>query len=271
MKNFIVRTLTGILFVGLVAGSLLLHPYAYALVFAAIVVLGMREFFMLMNLGGMKPQKWTGIVTGLTLFVTSFLHASHQAGLRIYLLIFLLGAVVYIIELFLSRDMPFQQIAVTMLGVLYIALPLSLFNYLVFPFGQMAYDPRLVLGFFFLIWSCDTGAYITGSTIGKHHLWPSISPKKTWEGVFGGLVLAFIVGWILSVYFTELSMIQWFVSAFIVTIAGTFGDLSESALKRSLGLKDSGTLFPGHGGVLDRFDSTFLAAPLFFAWIAIIL
>ncbi len=123
------------------------------------------------------------------------------------------------------------------------------------------YNPHLLLGFFFLLWTNDTGAYLVGRSIGKHKLWERISPKKTWEGFFGGLILSIIIGYVISLYYPELNYILWIVMAALVSIFGTMGDLVESVFKRSIDAKDSGSILPGHGGILDRFDGVFLSTP----------
>lgn len=266
MNTIVTRSLTGALFVAVIAGSLWFSPFLFGLVFMLVTLFTMREFYNLMNHTGYKPQKYLGIVLGMMLFVVSYIHASHFASRNIYFLLFVLFPAVYIVELFYSRSDPFQHIAITVLGVVYIALPFSLMNYLVFIPRQEGYDPRPVLSFFFLLWSFDTGAYLAGITLGKHFLWPSVSPKKTWEGVAGGFLLALLTALLIRKYFLFSVVWVWILSALIISIAGTFGDLAESTLKRSLGLKDSGNILPGHGGLLDRFDSTLIAFPVYFAW-----
>lgn len=130
-----------------------------------------------------------------------------------------------------------------------------------YSYNSAAYNPHLLLGFFFLLWTNDTGAYLVGMSIGKHKLWERISPKKTWEGFFGGLVLSVAMGYVISLFYNELHYILWMLMGFIVSCAGTMGDLVESAFKRSIDAKDSGSILPGHGGILDRFDGVFLSTP----------
>jgi phosphatidate cytidylyltransferase len=133
----------------------------------------------------------------------------------------------------------------------------------------MVFSPGIIVGFFLLLWANDTGAYIIGITLGKHRLMERISPKKSWEGFFGGLVIAILAAWLLSGWLGVLDTIGWILTAVIISIAGTYGDLVESMLKRSMGVKDSGSVMPGHGGFLDRFDSSFISFPLVYLFISL--
>ncbi|MGV3539707.1 MAG: phosphatidate cytidylyltransferase, partial [Rufibacter sp.] len=151
------------------------------------------------------------------------------------------------------------------LGVFYIALPFTLLHVLAFLPGQ--YSWQIILGIMFLIWASDTGAYAAGKSFGKHKLFPRISPGKTWEGWVGGVVLSLVVAYVLSLFYQDLALEHWLGMAVLVSIFGVLGDLVESMLKRSLGVKDSGTLIPGHGGILDRFDSLILVVPFLVAFL----
>ena len=266
MKSLLKRTITGVLFVAIIAGSLWYGSWLYGLVFLLITLFTLREFYHLMHLAGYKPQKHMGTLVGVAIFAISYAHASHHASQHFYLLLLALLPAVYITELFYKRSEPFHHIALTILGIIYVVLPFSLMNYLVFIPGNIGYNPAPVLAFFFLLWSFDTGAYLAGITAGRHLLWPRVSPKKTWEGIIGGLLFAVLTAILIDQYFLPSAIWIWLVSALIAGVVGTFGDLTESTLKRSLGLKDSGKILPGHGGLMDRFDSTLLAFPVYFAW-----
>ena len=137
------------------------------------------------------------------------------------------------------------------------------------PHESITFSPGIIIGFFLLIWANDTGAYLAGVTFGKHRLMESISPKKTWEGFFGGLVIAAIVAWLLSGWLGVVDTAGWISISVIISVAGTYGDLIESMLKRSAGVKDSGSILPGHGGFLDRFDSTIISFPLVYLFISL--
>jgi phosphatidate cytidylyltransferase len=137
------------------------------------------------------------------------------------------------------------------------------------PHSNIIFSPGIIIGFFILIWANDTGAYLTGMSFGRHKLMERISPKKTWEGFFGGIIIASLIAWLLSGWLGVVDKIHWIIISVIVSIAGTYGDLVESMLKRSTGVKDSGTIMPGHGGFLDRFDSAIISFPLVYLFISL--
>jgi phosphatidate cytidylyltransferase len=173
-----------------------------------------------------------------------------------------------IIELFKQNKDPFANVAITLIGVIYVSMPFGLLSYLVFypPFGD-TYNPSFLIAYFLLMWANDSGAYIVGSLIGKHKLFERISPKKTWEGFIGGAFFTLLAAWAISLYLHELSLMHWLFVGSITFSFGTFGDLVESQLKRSVGMKDSGKMLPGHGGILDRFDSIIFSAPIVFVYL----
>jgi phosphatidate cytidylyltransferase len=233
----------------------------------------MYEFYNLCLKSRIKPQFFLGILIGLSFFIGSYLYTA-----RIIEGIVLLGIVpivtsVFIFELYRNHKRPFHNIAYTYLGLFYIAIPLSLFNFIVFDSStiQNPYSYDILLSYFILIWANDTGAYLFGVSIGKHKIFPRISPKKSWEGFFGGIIFTVIVAWIISLYFHNITFAHWLVVGLISAIIGVFGDLVESMFKRSIDVKDSGKFLPGHGGILDRFDSVFLSAPIVFAYLKIML
>ena len=176
-------------------------------------------------------------------------------------LIFLL----FLYELFHQSEKPFRNIAYLVLGVVYLGLPFALLVKIATHTGS--YSPNLVLGMLLLTWANDTGAYFVGSKLGKRPLFPRISPKKTWEGSMGGVVIGLLAGWILSQIFPQYTITDWLILALIVVLFGSLGDLVESMLKRSLKIKDSGTLLPGHGGFLDRFDAFIFVIPFVMAFL----
>lgn len=172
------------------------------------------------------------------------------------LLVFPLGLMMQVV--FTPEPRPFEKAGWTMLGWIYLILPwYCLVTMLLDP-----YEPFLVLGIFGLLWMADSGAYFAGRSLGKTKLMPSVSPKKTWEGLAGGMLGSVLLAWILAAFLPQFSLFQWIILAVSTTLFGTLGDLAESRLKRSLELKDSGSLLPGHGGFLDRFDGFFMAAPV---------
>jgi len=197
---------------------------------------------------------------------------------RYFLLMLPVTLLVMIIELYRKEEKPFDSLAHTFFAVIYIAIPFSMFPFSAFsktglssllPHGSMLFSPGLVVGFFLILWANDTGAYITGVLLGHHRLMERISPKKSWEGFFGGAIVAVLAAWLLSQWLGVVGNTGWIIIAVIISCAGTFGDLIESMLKRSMGVKDSGTIMPGHGGFLDRFDSAVLSFPVVFLFISL--
>ena len=279
MNNFTQRALTGAGFVSVLIAGLVFHPVFFYFVFALIVTLGLWEFYKLGKYSKIEPQKFTGIFLGLTVFTASFLHAAKVIPGIVFVLVVPIIVILTIVELYRKTPKPIENIAFTLFGVVWIALPFSMFNYIAFikadgndymvniaQIGQY-FDHHLILAFFLLLWSNDTFAYITGVSIGKRRLFERISPKKSWEGFFGGLIMTIVVSIILSKYFNYYSLQTAVIIAFIISIFGTYGDLIESMFKRSIGVKDSGSILPGHGGILDRFDAVFLALPIVFVYI----
>ena len=271
MNNFIVRTITGILFVAVVVCSFL-RPQAMVLLFALITGLTIWEFTGLVNdREKVTVNRLISTVTGVYFFFAVAGVSSDLTPSAVF--IPYLVSIIYLMvaELYLKNEDPIHDWAYTMMAQLYIALPFSLLNTLAFhltPQGLVTYDAVLPLSVFVFLWMNDTGAYLCGSLLGKHKLFPRISPGKSWEGSIGGGILVIAVA-VLVWYLTEqyqlnqlgLSALEWAGLGLTVVIFGTWGDLVESLFKRTLGIKDSGNILPGHGGMLDRFDSSLLAIP----------
>jgi len=178
----------------------------------------------------------------------------------------------FLTELYRKKLNPLGNIAYLQLAIFYIAIPLALMNFLFYPDLNMA-RPRvdLLLGFFILIWINDTFAYLSGMMAGKKLLFKRISPKKTWEGSIGGGIFTLAGGYVLSLFYQSIDLNEWLGFALIIIIFGTFGDLVESMFKRSIDVKDSGNIMPGHGGILDRLDSLLISAPFLFVYLFFIL
>lgn len=269
MNNMLIRSLTGLVFGVVIIASLVLHPLVFAFVFQLVVLFGLYEFYTLCNKASHHPQKLFGMISGGGLFLLNAL-LPFSPGLEVlFVLVFPLSFVPFIIELYRKKPTPFQNIALSLLGIIYIAVPLALLNWF-FQFQPTPYRWGLILGFFILIWMHDTGAYFTGMLLGRHKLFERLSPKKTIEGSFGGTVFAMITAFFLQWLLPMPQVWMWFAIAAICVVAGTFGDLTASMFKRSLGVKDSGSIFPGHGGIIDRFDAVFLAAPMVFVFLMLI-
>lgn len=271
MNNFIVRTITGILFVAVVVCSFL-RPQAMVLLFALITGLTIWEFTGLVNdREKVTVNRLISTVAGVYFFFAVAGFSSDLTPSAVF--IPYLVSIIYLMvaELYLKNEDPIHDWAYMMMAQLYIALPFSLLNTLAFhltPQGLVTYDAVLPLSVFVFLWMNDTGAYLCGSLLGKHKLFPRISPGKSWEGSIGGGILVIAVA-VLVWYLTEqyqlnqlgLSALEWAGLGLTVVIFGTWGDLVESLFKRTLGIKDSGNILPGHGGMLDRFDSSLLAIP----------
>ena len=273
MSNFLLRTISGILFVVSIVGALIIGKTTFLIVYSGILILSMYEFYSLSLKARIKPQFFIGIAIGLTLFIGTYLFTTGRIE-GIFMLGFVpLASSIFIFELYRKHKRPFHNIAYTFLGIFYIAFPISLFNFMVFDSStlQYHYSFEILLCYFILIWANDTGAYLFGVSIGKHKIFPRISPKKSWEGFVGGLIFTAIVAWAISRYYHNITFAHWLVIGMITAIFGVFGDLVESMYKRSLDVKDSGKFLPGHGGVLDRFDSVYLSAPIVFVYLKIMM
>jgi phosphatidate cytidylyltransferase len=228
----------------------------------------MHEFYTLVGLDGMVPQKTLGIAIGLLIFTLTFFIEQETADPKYFFLVFPLTSVVFMIKLYKKFERkPFTNIAFTFLGIFYIAVPLSLMNIAAYDGGK--YNFEIILGSLLILWASDTGAYFAGTRFGKRKLFERISPKKSWEGFFGGAALALVITFIFTQYFHTLDNYQWYIIAVLIIVGGTFGDLIESLLKRSIEIKDSGDVLPGHGGFLDRFDGLLISAPFIVAYLDI--
>lgn len=266
MNNFFKRTFTAILFVLILLGCTYYNQLSFVILFLAITIIGSWEFYKLAKKNTTdSPQKILGTLSGAILFLSNALVCMNYVNIQFLFINIPFLFILFIIELFSKASQPFQNIANTLLGIVYVALPFSLLNYLLTYTGTYNYE--ILFGFFFILWTNDTGAYIVGSAIGKHKLFARVSPGKTWEGTAGGALISYGVVLIISNVYTSINTIDWFAIATILIIMGTLGDLVESLYKRSKNVKDSGNILPGHGGILDRFDSLLMATPFVFTYL----
>lgn len=272
MNDLFKRSLSGVVFVTVIIGGTIIHPFVFASVFAIILLLTQAEFYKIAEQANFSPQKVVGSVLALFLFTSSFLVANNFIPKAFVLLNIPLLLFIFINELFRKKGGCLKNIAITITGILYIAVPFSLLNFIVVisSLGNTVFYPWILVGIFLILWTNDSMAYVLGSLLGKHKIAANISPGKSWEGFIGGTVFAVIIGIINAVLFQEINMTNWIIIALLVVIFGTLGDFFESKLKREIGIKDSGTILPGHGGLLDRFDSLLFAIPVVFIWLILI-
>lgn len=271
MQGFAKRVVTAIVFVVVMVGGVYLHPLSLIALLLIITAMCLWEYLDLTLIKDNSGRTWIGLLLGLFPFLLSAIYNLPNFELAnsfLYngILLFLpLVALSFVYELYTSSEQPFTNIGVILLGVFYIGIPLALVPMMAFLGGT--FHPNIIFGLLLLTWANDTGAYLIGSQIGRTKLFPRISPKKTWEGSLGGVVVAFMAAYLLSMVFKDLALKDWLVLALLVSIFGSIGDLVESMLKRSLHIKDSGNLLPGHGGMLDRFDAFLFLLPFAAAYL----
>lgn len=264
MNKVLLRSLTGLVFVVITTGAVTLSAWTFLVFVLVINAIGLIELFRMW-----LPGNTTAI--SLVLFISLyyltmaflnlqsiFYESGFIAGLPLFFLPFL-------IQLYDEQNHPMQVLGLIFTGLTYFTFPLFLLIYLAY--HQGTYHPWLVLGPLILIWVQDTMAFFVGRKWGRHRLFERISPKKTWEGAIGGGFFTLVTAWIIATLDHSAGLIQWLPMGFIVILAGNFGDLTESMFKRSLGLKDSGELIPGHGGILDRFDAFVFTLPFLFPFV----
>ncbi len=272
-KNLVVRSITGALFVAIMVTGFL-NPKAMVALFALITGLTLWEYTGLVNdkVEDVQVNRFISTIAGIYLFIAVAAWRTGIVGNFIMMVPYILTIVyLFVSELYIGNKNAIHDWAYTMLGQMYIALPFSLINIVGFetmPDGNgVSYDMLLPLSIFVFLWVNDTGAYCAGSLFGKHKLFPRISPAKSWEGSIGGGILVMIVAGVIGYLVNQgaevhtLSIAQWVGLGLIVVFFGTWGDLVESLFKRTIGVKDSGNMLPGHGGMMDRFDSSLMAIP----------
>lgn len=265
MNNFVKRTVSGLLFVIILTGCIFAHPLAFFMLFFAINVLGLLEFSHMAKRMHAYINTPVYLICGSMLFTAGFLHAycDYRDG---YLWCFIASFILGIWELYRKKGNAFQNITFAYYGLLYLSLPFTLLIYL--PYMTTGeWRPEIIFFPFLLVWLNDTFAYLCGSQFGRHKLFPRISPKKSWEGAIGGGIATIAAAWLIAPYFEGLTIANNIVIACIVVIFGIFGDLLESMFKRSIEIKDSGNIMPGHGGILDRFDAVIFVIPAIFVYL----
>lgn len=271
-KNLIQRLITGTVFVIVLVGGIMWNEWSFFGLFLLITILGLWEFYRLSAHVPAAPWRIYGTAVGALIFAGFFFKQYYGLNSTLLGLIPFLF-LPFFFELYTKSDKPFTNLAYTFMGWIYVALPFALWSLVVAPyyttglspFGAVQYlteyNGKILLGFFIILWTSDSLAYVCGRLFGKHKLFERISPKKTWEGFIGGMIFTIAAAWIVWYFLRGLPVFDWMMMACIVAATGTLGDLTESMFKRSIGIKDSGNILPGHGGILDRFDAVLLASP----------
>ena len=270
-KNLVTRAITGVLFVGVMVAGFM-APHYMIVLFAVITGMTLWEYTGLVSqIEGVSVNRFISVVAGVYFFVAmAGLRLGYVKDFSVFVPYILTIVYLIIAELYLKNENPINNWAYTMLGQMYIALPFSMINVLAFQHdanGNIMADMLLPLSIFIFLWTNDTGSNCSGSLYCRHKLIPRISPAKSWEGSIGGGTLVLFAAFLVSILdqsygnLSGLNTLQWRGLGLVVTVFGTWGDLVESLIKRTLGIKDSGTILPGHGGMLDRFDSSLLAIP----------
>ncbi|MDR1881100.1 MAG: phosphatidate cytidylyltransferase [Tannerellaceae bacterium] len=272
MKNLITRTLTGVIFVAVVVGGIWLHPWLFLCVFGLVTGGLLWEFQALANPGATGLfKRLAASLGGVYLFAATFVYANGWMGGGVFLPYLLFLMYTLIAELYSRSPRPVNDWASALFAQAYCAGSFSLLNFIAFvPAGKEGggdFTPLFTLAVFVFVWVNDTGAYLVGSTFGKRRLFERISPKKSWEGFGGGMLATLLSSQLFAWLCPEVSRYDWLALSGCIVLFATWGDLIESLLKRSAGVKDSGDILPGHGGMLDRFDSILLAIPAAYIYI----
>ncbi|BAU54279.1 phosphatidate cytidylyltransferase [Mucilaginibacter gotjawali] len=271
MNNLTKRALTGSILVIVIAGAIIGGCYSFFLLILTINLLTLHEFYHLFNNQDISPVKQAGAVLSAVMLSTVALVINGNSDWKILLINIPLLFGIFFIKLFMRSGHPFHDIGFTLLGIIYISIPLCFFICIAFlPLSGHTYSWQIPLGYFFILWANDTGAYLTGKTFGRHTLYYRVSPFKTWEGSIGGAIFAVLIACLVSLTLTSFATSEWIMLSLLIIITGTLGDLVKSMMKRSLNLKDSGSILPGHGGMLDRFDSLLGSAPFAFCYLILL-
>jgi phosphatidate cytidylyltransferase len=272
------RIITAVIFGLVLIGGILLSEYALVAIALFVMLVGMNEFVNLLKPLRIHPNRVFLYIGGLSVFfgAIAFTIAEIGVGASMHEVrlaftgVLVFSTCVFLWELFRAQKKAIENMAATFLGILYLALPMGLLISVAVSQSGV-YAPWQVLFFFFFMWASDTGAYFSGRAFGKHKLLERLSPKKTIEGFLGGMLTAMLVGYAASKVFDFGTVWTWIITGAILAVAGALGDLFESMLKRQAGIKDSGKILPGHGGILDRFDSTFISVPVYYLLLSYLL
>lgn len=265
IKKFTTRALSAVVFVVVLLGSVLWHYASFSVFFLVVSLWGLHEFYQLSSRLGYSPYRYAGFIAAAFLYL-SFVNAEMLGSYSTYLIppfiILLIVPVLMVMAVFDQHKFPVQNALFTIGGLVYAVLPFSLLHQLVIEDeGILAFTPGILIGVILLIWSNDTFAYLGGSFFGKNKMIERVSPGKTWEGTIIGVLVTFGLSFLLPHLIAGSNAIYWMVCGLLVPVLATLGDLLESLMKRYAGVKDSGNIMPGHGGILDRFDSLIFVSP----------
>jgi len=265
------RAITAFFFTIVMLGSIFLGPYTFTGFYLLLSLAALYEFFKMIKTSGIRPHRNVALIAAALIFLmTAGFHFMQFDSKYLFLLVPLVFSV-FISELYKKSKIPFANISYTFVGFVYVTIPFCFFFSLGFLQNTTEYSYHLPLSFLLMLWANDTGAYLFGMKFGKTRLFERHSPKKSWEGFFGGVFTSVLAAYLISLQFTETGVFVWIGMSVLIGCFGTLGDLVESMLKRSLDAKDSGTFLPGHGGFLDRFDGLLIAAPVVYAYLYLIL
>lgn len=270
------RTITGFFFIVVMVASVLLGPYIFGVFYLLLSLFCLWEFYGLVKQNTADPNVTAGLINGGLLYIAFALLAykdlsglsvsnSIIAGHQLLLLLPVFAAVIFVAELYRKKEAPVTNIAYAFFGIIFTVVPFIFFHALAYLTNSFNF--HFPLAFLIILWTNDTGAYLSGYFFGRTKLFERHSPKKTWEGFAGGVILSAVAAYILSLYYHDLKWSNWIVVAILISCVGTLGDLVESMFKRSINVKDSGGILPGHGGLLDRFDGLLLAAPIVYTYL----
>jgi phosphatidate cytidylyltransferase len=263
MSNLTQRILTGLVYGITTITCLIYGSVSFVFFFLVVMIIGLNEFYKLAEKLDYKPNKILTTLSSVLIFTTLLSVYTFENYTKILLALSILSILmIFVKTLFQKSVRPFKSLASTFLAILYVAIPFSLTSLIAFESGKFEYE--LILSSFVLVWLSDTGGYFIGVSFGKRKLLERISPKKSWEGALGSIIFSIIGALFISNYFTILETFEWIILSVIICLSSILGDLIESMFKRDAGIKDTGNILPGHGGILDRFDSILFVVPMIY-------
>ncbi len=288
LRNLIVRTLSGAVLLAIVVVAAYMGYWGFGTLMLLITVIGVWEFYKLVAAKGVEPQRGLGMlistiyVLGCVISLGAWVNyvdngkldwvakAVCEVGLVASFVVLVVGiALIFVREVFLAKKTPMLNIASTIMGIFYVAVPMSLMLTVPLMLSPLGWTPLVFLFYLFIVWGNDVFAYLVGITLGRHKMCERLSPKKSWEGFVGGVIGAMVMGAVGAVVVGG-NLGVWLGLSVVVSLSSVVGDLVESMFKRDAGVKDSGNILPGHGGILDRFDALILSAPFAFIYLLVV-